>query len=246
MPTLGAFIRRRRLELGLTQETLAEMIGGGVRQAEISRLEHDRVTLPRRQRLEQIATALEVPIGELLVRSGWTGAGEIDASNTIDQAEIDQLRAMNEELQSRAERLESTVGVLATSNVALRSHIAGVETQSRQQVVDQVMQPVLDAVIDPVIIIDESGSVVSENAAFTDLRHSNGGMNRLTTLDGNPITGVMGAFKPGRSDEEFVQSVVVINGDDSRSWHEVHVRPVRLDDGTRVSVVTVKACDAPD
>ena len=38
MPTLGAFIRRRRLELGLTQETLAEMIGGGVRQAEISRL----------------------------------------------------------------------------------------------------------------------------------------------------------------------------------------------------------------
>ena len=59
------------------------------------------------------------------------------------------------------------------------------------------MQPVLDAVIDPVIIIDESGSVVSENAAFTDLRHSSGGMDRLTTLDDNPITGVIGAFKPG-------------------------------------------------
>ena len=52
---------------------------------------------PRRQRLERIfATALDVPIGELLVRSGWTGAGEIDASNRIDQAEIDRLRAMNE------------------------------------------------------------------------------------------------------------------------------------------------------
>jgi transcriptional regulator with XRE-family HTH domain len=246
MPTLGAFIRRRRLELGLTQETLAEMIGGGVRQAEISRLEHDRVTLPRRQRLEQIAAALEVPLGELLVRSGWTGADEIDAENGNHQSEVEALRAMNEELQSRAERLESTVGVLATSNVALRSQIAVVESEARQQLVDQLMQPVLDAVIDPVVIIDETGEVVSENAAFTDLRLANGGLDRVTTIDGNPIAGVMGAFKPGSTDEEFVQSVVVINGDDSRSWHEVHVRPVRLDDGSRVSVVTVKACDAPD
>jgi transcriptional regulator with XRE-family HTH domain len=246
MPTLGAFIRRRRLELGLTQEALAEMIGGGVRQAEISRLEHDRVMLPRRHRLEQIATALDVPLGELLVRSGWTGAGEIDTLDGDQQVEIEELRAMNEELQSRAERLESTVGVLATSNVALRSQIAGAETESLSQVVDHRMQPVLDAVIDPVVIIDEAGNVVSENVAFTDLRQSNGGLERITTADGNPIAGVMGSFRPGDTDEEFVQSVIVIDGDDCRSWHEVHVRPVRLDDGTRVSVVTVKACDAPD
>ena len=174
MPTLGAFIRRRRMELGLTQEALAEMIGGGVRQAEISRLEHDRVTLPRRQRMEQIATALDVPIGELLVRSGWTGADEIDAPSDIQHGEIDQLRAMNEELQSRAERLESTVSVLATSNVALRSHLAGVEFETRQQMVDRLMQPVLDAVIDPVVIIDETGGVVSENAAFAEFRNGMG------------------------------------------------------------------------
>ncbi len=222
------------------------MVGGGVRQAEISRLEHDRVTLPRRQRLEQIASALDVPLGELLVRSGWTGAGEIDAQNEDHQDEIDELRAMNEELQSRAERLESTVGVLATSNVALRTQIAVAESDNRQQMVDQLMQPVLDGVIDPVVIIVELGMVMSENAAFTDLRHSSGGLERLTTIDGNPIAGVMGAFKPGDIDQEFVQSVIVLNGDDSRSWHEVHVRPVRLDDGSRVSVVTVRACDSPD
>ena len=74
MPTLGRFIQRRRIELGLTQEQLAEIIGGGVRQSEISRLEHDRVALPRRQRLEQIANALDVSLGELLARSGWAGA----------------------------------------------------------------------------------------------------------------------------------------------------------------------------
>lgn len=77
MPTLGAYVRRRRIELGLTQEQLAEQIGDGVRQADISRLENDRVVLPRRDRLERIADALDVPLGHLLVRSGWTGADDL-------------------------------------------------------------------------------------------------------------------------------------------------------------------------
>jgi transcriptional regulator with XRE-family HTH domain len=85
MPTLGKFIQRRRAELGLTQEQLAEKVGPGVRQAEISRLEHDRITLPRRQRLEQIAIALDVPLGTLLARSGWAGAeDEFEASELLD------------------------------------------------------------------------------------------------------------------------------------------------------------------
>lgn len=59
------------MELGLTQEELAERVGEGVRQSEISRLEHGRVTLPRRHRLEQIAAALDVSMGDLMVRTGW-------------------------------------------------------------------------------------------------------------------------------------------------------------------------------
>jgi transcriptional regulator with XRE-family HTH domain len=74
--TLGQIIRTRRQELGLTQEELAARIGGGVRQAEVSRLESDRITLPRRQRLERIASALNVTIGELLAGAGWTGAND--------------------------------------------------------------------------------------------------------------------------------------------------------------------------
>jgi len=77
-PTLGQLIRERRMELNLTQEELAERVGDGVRQSEISRLEKNRVTLPRRQRMEQIAEALDIPVGVLLSRSGWAGAETFD------------------------------------------------------------------------------------------------------------------------------------------------------------------------
>ncbi len=69
--TLGTFIRERRQDLGLTQEQLAERVGPSVRQSEISRLEHDGIALPRRSRLEEIAAALDVSIGDLLVTTGW-------------------------------------------------------------------------------------------------------------------------------------------------------------------------------
>ena len=74
---LGAVIRARRLELGWTQEELAARIsadGEYLRQSEISRIESGKIALPRRERLERIATALDVPLGELLARSGWAGA----------------------------------------------------------------------------------------------------------------------------------------------------------------------------
>lgn len=54
--TLGQFIRKRRVELGLTQEQLADRVGDTMRQSEMSRLERDRVSLPRRDRLESLTT----------------------------------------------------------------------------------------------------------------------------------------------------------------------------------------------
>jgi transcriptional regulator with XRE-family HTH domain len=74
------------MDMDLTQEELAERVGPGVRQSEISRLERNRVTLPRRQRLEQIARALDIPVGVLLARSGWVGAEGIE-SNASEPAE---------------------------------------------------------------------------------------------------------------------------------------------------------------
>lgn len=45
-PTFGRIIRERRIELGLTQEELAERIGESVRQSDVSRMERDYIILP--------------------------------------------------------------------------------------------------------------------------------------------------------------------------------------------------------
>ena len=70
--TLGAVIRARRQDLGWSQEELARRVcvdGHDVRQSDVSRLERGKVVLPRRERLERIATALGLPLGELLGRA---------------------------------------------------------------------------------------------------------------------------------------------------------------------------------
>lgn len=69
--SLGDAIRLRRLELGMSQEELAERIGPDVRQSDVSRLERGRILFPRHERLNQIAAALGMSIGALLIEAGW-------------------------------------------------------------------------------------------------------------------------------------------------------------------------------
>ncbi len=76
--TLGAAIQTRRRQLGWSQEDLARRIAEhgdeAFRQSDVSRLERGKVTLPRRERLEHIAAVLGLSLGQMLARSGWTGA----------------------------------------------------------------------------------------------------------------------------------------------------------------------------
>src|SRR5215207_8184572 len=69
--SLGEAIRLRRLELGMSQEELAERIGPDVRQSDVSRLERGKILFPRLERLNQIAAALGMTIGALLIEAGW-------------------------------------------------------------------------------------------------------------------------------------------------------------------------------
>ena len=70
MTMLGQVVRNRRIALGLTQEELAIRIGEGTRQADISRFENSGVSLPHPKRLEQLAAVLDLPLSDLLARSG--------------------------------------------------------------------------------------------------------------------------------------------------------------------------------
>ena len=92
--TLGEAIRARRLELGWSQEQLAARIndaGDDCHQSDVSRLERGKVGLPRRARLERIAVALDLPLGELLARSGWANA-EVAFKETFSPAPVQSER----------------------------------------------------------------------------------------------------------------------------------------------------------
>jgi transcriptional regulator with XRE-family HTH domain len=117
--SLGQFIRSRRLELGLTQEQLAARVGEHVAQAEISRLERDKVALPRRPRMEHLAVALEIPLGVLLARSGWTAADDIPASALENAASNAEFQASIEELQANNDHLRASLLDLLRENAVL-------------------------------------------------------------------------------------------------------------------------------
>ncbi len=143
MPTLGAFIRRRRLELGLTQEALADLIGDNTRQADISRLENDRVTLPRRARLEAIARALQVSPGTLLAQSGWEGGEAIDA-------------VAGDDLISRVSRLQEELPA------------AQQERAPHHQVIEEALPAITDTVAQMHELVHEAESLLDQTQDKVD------------------------------------------------------------------------------
>jgi transcriptional regulator with XRE-family HTH domain len=112
--TLGDFIRERRQDLGLTQEQLAGRIGTNVRQADVSRLERNRVALPRRTRLEDIARALDVSLADLLVQSGWGAAAGQQPAGTVDADRLPELVSELERAQRQLVELRQVFDQTAT------------------------------------------------------------------------------------------------------------------------------------
>lgn len=66
---LGEFIQKRRKELGMTQEDLADLVGRD--QHWVSRLERGIVRLPGPEELAQLAQALDVDVAVLLQAAGY-------------------------------------------------------------------------------------------------------------------------------------------------------------------------------
>lgn len=154
-PTLGALIRQRRLAMGLTQEQLASRIGGVVRQSDISRLESDRIGLPRRERLQCIASALEVSVNDLLMcsvvgatlpeqslatqrpnslRHVTSRSGSMESQHQLDRAGTNQQRLSELQEQSRSLRqrivaVEQNLSMLIEEFNALQHEITVIAQQ---------------------------------------------------------------------------------------------------------------------
>ncbi len=123
--TLGQFIRGTRLAMGLTQEQLANRVGAGVRQSDISRLEKDMIEFPRRERLEAIAAALDVTLGDLLIATGWL---EIEHAQLIEQVEDDEEPDPNVLEDAMAVLSAAKEMVAETANLLVRAegHVSSV------------------------------------------------------------------------------------------------------------------------
>jgi len=72
---LGSLVRERRRELKLTQDALAER--SGISQTHISQIEMGKTQRPELETLQALATALDVPVDELRVASGWVEKIEV-------------------------------------------------------------------------------------------------------------------------------------------------------------------------
>ena len=132
---IGTYIRERRQDLGFSQEHLADRVGGGYGQSDVSRLERGQIELPRLGTVLRLASALEVPVGDLLIASGWFTEGHFTpipaSSGAVDQdalvtvlgdieAELEAIRHLERQAQSRSDRLRTMIRELkATSGLSV-------------------------------------------------------------------------------------------------------------------------------
>jgi transcriptional regulator with XRE-family HTH domain len=244
--TLGQSIRERRIELGLTQEELAERIGDSVRQAEISRLERDHITLPRRARLEQIARALDIPIGVLLSHSGWAGAENIQVLTVASDPEAHKLKAEKRNLEARNQALEAAVEHLAATTEELAAQTRTLEALLVQGVSAQdYLRTIFDGVEDGVVVVNGEGSVVFQNAAYLQILERHGADLLLTDDKGQPLLEESDPLRRAASGEEFTMNVST-TGNDCHGSYIAHAKPMKTDSGELLGVVTLQNCEDPE
>jgi transcriptional regulator with XRE-family HTH domain len=66
---LGAFVRQRRLALGMTQTQLARLIG--LHQENVSEVEHGKYGLPSVPLLARVAVALQARLSDVIAAAGF-------------------------------------------------------------------------------------------------------------------------------------------------------------------------------
>lgn len=236
MATLGDVIRKRRLDLGLTQEELAERVGDSVRQPEISRLERNRITLPRRARLELIANALDLPLGLLLASSGWVGAEQLESGAGTLAAEKAQLEAVNAELQATIEELWANREAYRDRTGQLKELVEITSARHDQ------LRASFDGIADAVVVVDAAGSVAFHNAAYDRIVGRNGQDLQVLDRSGNPLPGQAHPFERAANGETFELDIALAGAGGTRAY-TAYGRSIVSRSGERLGVITIQDCD---
>jgi len=134
MNALGNFVRERRQDLNLSQEQLAERVGGNYGQSDVSRIERGQIELPRLGTMVSLAAALEVSIADLLVASGWFDHRHFAAAppapapdglpltNVLSEidTELEAIRELERQATARSQQLQRMIRELkVTADVSV-------------------------------------------------------------------------------------------------------------------------------
>ena len=237
--SLGQYIRKRRSDLGLTQQELADRLGEeGVGQAEISRLERDQIALPRRRRMERLASALEVPLGALLANSGWTGVeSEID----IDAPTNEKLRATIEELRGNNVHLRTTMVGLLRENAKLLGFTADLDHSEISDEARRHLGGVLNEAEDAVVVVDGQGRVIIKNDTYTSLFSGN---PIMIDMRGDSVPAADTPIQRAARRERF-SLAFGLNQYGYTTWHWAEGKPMTTNEGHQLGVVTIRKISDP-
>lgn len=88
---LGGFLRKRRIDLGLTQEAVSDAAGIG--RSHLSQIESGKIGLPNAGIRRRLADVLEVRHVDLLVAAGELDDAEVREGHQPPASELDRLAA---------------------------------------------------------------------------------------------------------------------------------------------------------
>lgn len=158
----------------MSQEELAEQIGPDVRQSDVSRLERGKILFPRLERLNQIASALGMSIGALLIEAGWFSDDE----------------SANLSASSRSEsRSESSIVIADDEPISLEAIAALLEDSGH------IASTAYDVPSLMEIIESSAPSIVIVDVALPGL-HPGTLVDALSTRDPIPVLVFMGSGLP--------------------------------------------------
>jgi PAS domain-containing protein len=199
--------------------------------------------------MEQLARALELPLGELLIRSGWAGGDPIgtEAEEAVDrgafgppeddsqeiQERVDELHGMSTGLQAGVTRLQS-----ANDRLRDRGIERAAELRTAEAIVEQ-LRAILNALSDPVVVVDTSGFVVVENTAYGVFAARHTDTPAMLDPAGVPIPKDRLPLERAARGEQFAMEID-IEADGERRTYRVEGQPASTVVGGLVGVVTIR------